>query len=249
MVLSRDHLIEGVIVEKGTNIKIIEQEYDFKVLRKLPSQKEYYDGASPEQGGTSMKISTPAPAIVSMHKNGWFDGAENVIDFGSGRTSRNANFLRQQGFNVFAYDPFHGDNSSGWGVDEVSNRIPSGITFDVGFTSFVTNVVPKHIEDVIVDELESVSKKTYHITRRKDIFVMAKDNLLKGNKFIMDFYLNEYGGKLPLPEGDKQLLDDIVMDFCLYGFITKRGFQRIPEMEYSGYDLKINTSAYKVYGK
>ena len=200
--------------------------------------KRFYTGTPLESGGTSIQ-GKAAPAIRSLVKAGAFDGAKTILDYGAGKYGRNAEFLREAGFKVFAYDPFNGKDPDGW--KGVANKLPTGKKFDVGFSCFVLNVVPKHIEKEIVSDIKTKCKKTMHVVRNMDIYVTTIKALERGDKLVTDFYINEYKGKGTPGHYDK---NDII-EFCKFGVQTSKGFQRITDLE--GYTLAGNTSNYKVF--
>ncbi len=238
--IKQEVTIGDIILEVGDRIKIIEAS-QFKVLGLSPNQKNHYSGDPLESGGTSIKGSV-VKAITTMYANKEFEGAKTIIDYGAGKYGRNADWLREQGFSVYAYDPFNGTSSDGWDIGNVSNTLPSGIQFDIGFTAYVLNVVPKHIEEIIIADIKKIAKTTFHITRNRDVYDMVKKALLRQDKYVYNFYINEY-------EGDSSEVEnpDIIMDYCLFGVQTVKGFQRIPECEDSGYNLIKNTSGFKIY--
>lgn len=210
-----------------------------------------YTGDPPETGGTSIQGKV-APGVTFLSDMGVFQGAKKIIDYGAGKYGRNANWLRRQGFQVWAFDPFNGSpDADGW--TEVSTKIPRG-KFDVGFTSFVLNVVPEHIEKDIVNGLSKIARKRYHVTRNRDVFDAAKAGLMKGAQPISDWFLNEFATeqeKQELLSGN--LSNETILAFSQFGYITKTargvGFQRIPTAEDYGLKLIKGTkgSGWKVY--
>ena len=214
-----------------------------KILEVLNERR--YGGEPLETGGTSI-AGGAAPAIKQLAKSGVFNGA-TVLDYGAGKYARNSNFIREMGGRVYAYDPFNG-SPQGDGWNETTTQKPTE-HFDVGFTSFVLNVVPEHVEKQIINDIRSMCDKTFHITRNKDIFVMVKNALLRGEPTVTQFFLTHFANeeeKVALEEGT--LTDEIIMEFCEHGVQTSRGFQRIPTTEDSGYNILRNTSNFKVYG-
>lgn len=213
----------------------------------LEDSKRTYTGDPLETGGTSI-AGGAAPAIKGLFKAGHIKPGDKVLDYGAGKYARNANFLRENGCDVYAYDPFNGTDADGW--EGVSSKIPNE-KFDVVFTSFVLNVVPEHIEKDITSTCTSLtSGHEFHITRNMDIFSTVKRALLKKDKIVGPFFLNNFAD-----ENEKQmyeegtLTDEIILDFCHHGVQTSRGFQRIPTLEDNGYKLIRKTSGFKVYEK
>jgi len=207
-----------------------------------------FQGASMEKGGTARSFgSTPAPALRKLFDSGVFEGAKKVLDYGAGVGGRNANFLRDNGLKVYAFDPYNGDaGADGW---EGVTSTPPKDKFDVGFTSFVLNVVPEETEKKIVGDLKKLCKESYHITRHMDIFAMVKKALARKDPRVSRFFLDHFADEqeaAALEEGT--LSDETIMEFCQHGLETTSGFQRIPMPEESG-DLTLvrKTSPFKVY--
>jgi hypothetical protein len=201
-------------------------------------QRTYYTGEPLESGGTSIS-GKAAPAIRKLIKQGVFDN-KTVLDYGAGKYGRNANFLRENGIEVYAYDPFNGTNVDGW--IGVSNKRPNR-KFDIGLTSYVLNVVPEHTEDEILLYLSNKTKHQIHITRNKDITVTVKSALQRGDNTITSFFKNEYNSDI----NPKDIDDEMLNKFVIFGVQTSKGFQRIPELENKGFKLIQSKSQYKVY--
>jgi len=204
-------------------------------------QRTYYTGQPLETGGTSIP-GKAAPAIQKLFKTGAFSGAKSVLDYGAGKYGRNANFLRENGVKVYAYDPFNGTNVDGW--VGVSNKLPKK-KFDIGFTSYVLNVVPEHVEDQIIADISHKVKHQIHITRNKDITVSIKKALKRGDQTVTSFFNKEFGGKID----PKEIDDSTLEDFVYFGVQTSKGFQRIPELETKGFRKIQSTTGFKVYIK
>ena len=208
----------------------------------------YYTGKPLEKGGTSI-AGDAAPAIRALYGKAIKQG-DVVLDYGAGKYARNADFFRSKGLKTYAYDPFNSNCSGekGWEEGKVSDQVSIKTNdgkFDVAFTCFVLNVVPKNVEDQIIKKVQRLGKKVIHVTRNMDVFDMVKSALLKKDKYVYPFYVKEYNkGKDVDP---KTLSDEEIMEFCKFGVQTSRGFQRIPDLESHGYKLIRNTSGYKVY--
>lgn len=216
-----------------------------KITELTETRRRRYSGVPLEKGGTSISGGA-APGIKILAKQGAFDNAATILDYGAGKYGRNANFLREHGFKVYSYDPYNGkSNVNGW--KNVSNRLPKN-KFDVGFTSFVLNVVPEYIEKKIVEDVAKRTKRQYHITRNMDIFVMTKKALLRGDPVVTNFFLSEYATTREIKALQQgTLTDQQILDFCQFGVQTSRGFQRIPTTEDLGLTLIKNHSNYKIY--
>jgi hypothetical protein len=218
--------------------------------------ERFYTGAALEKGATSMKgITKEAPALRKViWKSGWIKEGQTVLDYGAGRHSRNADFLRKKGCKVYAYDPFF-NTGNGWDMGTVSTRMPPTNHFDIGFSSFVLNVVPEHIENEIISMMRKCINGTqYHITRNMDIFDTAKNTLTgkTNNKFIKKFFREVFAeNEKDIYDLENQTVpDDRIMDFCLFGHETgKDKFQRIPMLEKKGFQKVKNDSKFKIYKK
>lgn len=212
---------------------------EFKNLKRI--RNDFYDGPPLESGGTSIPGKGASPGIRFLYDKGHFKNCKMILDYGAGKYARNADYLREQGFQVYAYDPYNGSNVDGFEMGNVSNELPDG-RFDCGFSSFVLNVVPFYIEESIVNELKRYARKTFHITRNKDIFDMVVNAVERNEPIVMEFYNDDYRGNTP-----PSLTD--IYDFCCYGIATSRGFQRIPTTSVLGYNLINATSGFKIYGE
>jgi len=210
------------------------------------TEKRTYTGEPLETGGTSIS-GAAAPALRDLFNKGEIKAGMTVLDYGAGKSGRNANFLRENGVKCFAYDPFNGTNVDGW--KGVSDTLPSG-TFDVGFTAYVLNVVPEHIEDQLISDVDKASKRQFHITRNRDIYDTVKRALQRKDKLVGDFFLTHFADdeqKRMYEEGT--LPNDVIIAFCEFGVQTSKGFQRIPFLANKGFTLVRKTNVAKVYKK
>lgn len=232
--------------QENVNIVLRVGENVLKILDLLENRKTYR-GDAIERGGTSIKGAGAAPAVKWLYSSGAISEGMRVLDYGAGKYGRNSDFLRGNGCDVYAYDPYNGSNVDGW--EGVSNSLPSE-KFDVVFSSFVLNVVPEQVEDDIIQECFRFSRKVYHITRNMDIFDTVKKALNRGDRLVVDFFIEEYA------DGDEELIsaakegnlkDKTILDFCHFGVKTSRGFQRIPVLEDKGFSLVKKTNGFKIY--
>jgi hypothetical protein len=215
--------------------------------------------------GTSMSKMTSISGnvvkfIQELSDAGKFHG--NVIDYGCGKSARNANYIRSttNDVNVYAYDPYWGTA----GADPftgISNILPNQ-RFDVGFTSYVLNVVTVSEEASILSWFDTHCDDKYHIVRNLDVNEMIRKALTRDDKIVTDFFLNIYGNDTEGKDeygGTSQNIDRIknkdegweivVNNFARYGTKTSKGFQRVPYLEEHGYTVLKSTSGYKVYYK
>jgi hypothetical protein len=175
-------------------------------------------------------------ALVKLFSKGFFKPNGTALDYGAGKYGRNAEYLRAQGIRTFAYDKFNGSGVDGW--EGVSSTLPTGATFDTGFTSYVLNVVPVSIEAEIINDLESrVSGKVFHITRGTDITqtILRVITGKSRNSHMMDFIESEYPeifAKISAGDANKDLANEL----AYLGVVTaKDSFQRIPDLSRYGY--------------
>lgn len=186
---------------------------------------------------TSIK-SGVAKSLEWLYKKNVFKG--NIIDYGCGQVARNSVFLREKGLKVYSYDPYWGvSGKDGW--SEISSDLPNE-NFEVGFTSFVLNVVNINEENEILQWCNKHCKKEYHITRNLDVKDMITKALQRKDKLVTDFYINVFSGDINKPITDKD-----IEEFSFFGTKTSKGFQRIPELSLKGYKLiKLETQV-KIY--
>jgi hypothetical protein len=209
------------------------------ILKEIESAaRKVYDGPPINSKETS-RMGDTVSGISMLYNAGKFSGT--IIDYGCGRIARNTEFLRSKGLKVYAYDPFWGNSTNGY--EGISNVKPDD-TFDVGFTSYVLNVVRVSDEKEILNWIGSHCKQQYHITRNKDIITMITDNLTaSGNNIVKKFFVEWFGGDL------NNIKPEIINEFSIYGTATNRGFQRIPMLEDYGYSLLKASFGYKIYEK
>lgn len=215
-------------------------------IQEATRKRRRYTGDPPETGGTSTKFDSPAPGLVYIEKSGALDQAKSILDYGAGRYSRNTNYLRQQGFRVYAYDPFSGEpGADGW--TETTTKLPRS-KFDIAFTAFVLNVVPEYVEKQIISGTRKSGRLSYHITRNMDIFGLVKRALLRGDPLITNWFMKEFAtpAERKLLQSGK-LTDHKILEFCQFGVRTSRGFQRIPTSEDLGLKLLKETMGWKLY--
>jgi len=207
--------------------------------------RRYYAGIPLEKGGTSIAGKGAAPSIRWLFEKGHIKPEHTVLDYGAGKYSRNGDYLRDKGCSVFCYDPFNGAGRDGWEMGQVASSLPSGTKFDIGFTCFVLNVVPKGVEENIVSDLGSRCRTAFHITRNLDIFDSVRSAMRRNDKTVAGFFKKEFATEAEAVECDSGTLDDqIILEFCRFGVQTSRGFQRIPCP-----DMKIlrQTAGFKIY--
>jgi len=202
---------------------------------------DHYYGPALEHGGTCTVFGgASSPAVRELIGRKQILPDMRVLDYGAG-SGRNADWLRNRGVRVFAYDPYHGvQGASGWtDVAGNMNEINHLENFDVFLTSFVINVVP-YIEQLHISQLaRRLARKDIHITRNNDLVDMVSKALHRKDKHVYGFYLDEY------PKTINNSSD--LHDFCMYGTRTSRGFQRLPYMEEDGYTLLRKTHSYRIY--
>jgi hypothetical protein len=198
----------------------------------------YYSGIPLETGNTSISGNV-SPIIKQVFQD---IHSVSILDYGAGKYSRNSKYLRSIGNKVFSFDPFNFNSVVEWrGWDDyIANTIPP-ISFDIVFTSYVLNVVPKHIEREIIKTTEMFSDRIIHIVRNMDIFDMVKKNINNPKNEVCKFANREYHSPI--------VSDEDILNLCEFGVQTSRGFQRITYLEEYGYKLIRDTHGYKYYEK
>lgn len=191
---------------------------------------DFYTGPALETGGTSIRGQGAAPYVRHLAEQ--LEPGTTILDYGAGKYARNADYLRERGFEVYAYDPFNGNGTDGWGMGCVSTRLPRR-KFDVGLTCYVLNVVPEPVEREIVAAVARLSREHVHVTRSNDIFESVKAALLRGDDTVCGFFEREFmpGRRVGAAFREGRLTDRQIRAFCRFGVQTSRGFQRIPEPE------------------
>ena len=157
-----------------------------------------------------------------------------VLDYGAGKWGRHAKALRKRGFKVYAYDPFHGTDVSGW--KGISNKKPRG-NFDMVVTAFVLNVVKLDVEEEILAECAQYSDRSVHMVRGRDLVTMMRRCLKKRTGVVTEFFMDEFlpRHKKGREEWEKgEISEQTLMDFCHFGTVTSRGFQRLPRFDVPG---------------
>ena len=185
-------------------------------LQTIFETRRYYTGKPLESGGTSIQGGA-APAIRWLFKSGHFKEGDVILDYGAGKYGRNAEFLRNRGFKVYAYDPFNGHSDDGW--LGVSKNLPPNVKFDFAFTSFVINVVPEKIEREIIAHLKRIADDQIHLTRNRDIFDTVKKAFKRGDKLVTGFYQEHYNPSWDMSMGTPA--DEEIMDFCHFGDVLR----------------------------
>jgi len=133
----------------------------------MSKKKRAYKGAAVEKGATSIS-GKASPAIRWLAKKGFFKKGTRVLDWGAGKSGRNADYLRALGCKVYAYDPNHRTHGNGWQQGSVTTQEPKlGEKFDIAFSSFVLNVVRLKDERLIIRKLKARADKIIHIVRSK----------------------------------------------------------------------------------
>ena len=196
------------------------------------------------QGGAS-------PAIKSLMGSAIQPGMR-VLDYGAGKYARNADFLREQGVEVYAYDlPGNAGDGDGWGKGSVSSNLPpKSPKFDVAFTAFVLNVVRCSDEKKIIQACRGLAKKTYHVTRNEELYQSVRDAVRDKRDPVWAFFKDVFATKFhPAQDEIKRgyITDDTIRQLCLFGVQTSRGFQRWPNSELNGLKKIRENQSFTVY--
>lgn len=120
-----------------------------------------------------------------------------ILDWGSGK-GRHTKFLRDLGYKVWSYDPYNGEDTFD-GYNTISKHLPELDNFDIVFSAYVLNVIPKKDLSNAIKEIESFGSDEGIIIHkvREDIdlikkAVLEKDHTVKGkNGSIQRLVLRE----------------------------------------------------------
>lgn len=174
---------------------------------------------------TAMSIETPAPGLLWLEKHHYLksEGVKTILDYGAGH-GRNANYLRSQGFEVYAYDPCHYNEDGCWyGVS--NQKPPEHLYFDLVLTSYVLNVMTEQKQNELLAYLNHFADKAIHIVRYKDLLEQLRGTKVK----YIDYWKHHNIPNLSLEDKAK------------YGFTTSRGFQRLVDIDgYTTSEFHIN---------
>ena len=112
----------------------------------------------------SRATAAPSPAIKKLMGMGPFDNTwVNILDYGSGRYSPNADYMRDLGLKVYSFDPHFGASPDGW--KGVSKQRPHK-TFDFAITTFLLDRLDEEaLEDALM-VCESLANKSIQIVRK-----------------------------------------------------------------------------------
>jgi|GEM_PF-2580699 len=196
-----------------------------------------YTGPALEQGGTS--INAPINRVVSL-LDPYIKPGMKVLDYGAGKHARFADYFREKGAEVYAFDPHHSTGGTGWEPGSVVSKMPSGDKFDLAYSTYVLNVVPASIEDKIISKMNSLARKTLHVTRNRAIAADARKAIKdqKGKPF--EFFMQHFVPVHPTAGAELEAGDvspETIEEFARFGYATARGFQRIPMLETKGFSL------------
>jgi len=205
-------------------------------------KSKYYAGKIQSSMSTATQTK-PSPAIKWLFKEKFIRYTDKVLDYGCGRTARNADWLRVKiGVPTYAYDPYWGVPMLGgaaWLKEYISDEIPPLEKFDVVFTSFVLNVVTKKEQDKIIKHCKELAPIQIHIVRN-DTIEAAEKAIRRQVNPTYSFFIYEFQGN---PESPVD-----VTNLAYYGFSTSRGFQRhITEIQ--GYKTIKSTHNYRIFMK
>lgn len=228
----------------------------FEAANYFMEEPSYYTGDHPDSAETAI-VGDEVAWIRKLVDGGYFLKGAKILDYGAGiMPPRNADYLRELGFDVYAYDPGNGaDGVDGWEIGKVSKTLPKE-HFDVAFTSYVLNVVPKDIQDEIIEDVKIRSDKSFHITRYRDIFDTTKGALNRKDPVTSAFFLQNFADDEQVERYENaELTDDDIWQFCLFGTMTrvkgKNAFQRIPipeDIQKYGYrSVKGGSAGSKLY--
>lgn len=204
----------------------------------------YYDGHPLDTANTALSTDSPAPAVRWLVEKRHLVKGMRVLDYGAGK-GRNARWLRDEGIHVYAYDPSHGSVDVG-GWYDVSMSLPScEDEFDVFLSCFVLNVVPKHVEESIIQFGNTYNTLQMHITRNHDLLSYVQSALYKGTPTVTDWFRNVYGGN---PDNILTMSSIDFHMFCEFGVKTSKGFQRDVHLRQDqGWGIEHQAHGYRIF--
>tara|TARA_B100000945_G_C20174391_1_gene499306 strand:- start:105 stop:623 length:519 start_codon:yes stop_codon:yes gene_type:complete len=128
----------------------------------------------------------PNKDLISFITNNLPDTGKTILDWGAGK-GRHSKQLRDLGYKVWSYDPYNGEDTLD-GYNKVSKNLPNE-NYDLVFSAYVLNVIPKKNLNNAIKEIESFGKDDSIIIHkvREDIdlvkkAVLEKDYTVKGKK-------------------------------------------------------------------
>ena len=128
----------------------------------------------------------PNKNLVDFITNNLIDTSKTILDWGAGK-GRHSNYLRELGYKVWSYDPYNGEDTLD-GYNKVSNNLPNE-SYDLVFSSYVLNVIPKSQLNKVIKEIESFGNDSsiviHKVREDADLIkkaVIEKDYTVKGRK-------------------------------------------------------------------
>ena len=195
-----------------------------------------YAGPSIERGQTRTSIRANVGAgITTLFKTHIHPGM-HILDYGAGKYARNADWFRERGVHVYAYDPNNFTTSGdGWERGAVSSQLPHE-RFDVALTAFVLNVVPFYHEKRIIEDCQNLARKSFHVIRADLVYYLKRAFQKQNNPYLMKWFRERFATKQDLKALKKGTLpEERILAFGLFGFQTgKNKFQRIPAIVHGG---------------
>jgi hypothetical protein len=223
-----------------------------KVALRYKQARCVYTGPAPSSKETS--ITANVSKFVQSVLQSYIEPGMRILDWGAGKVARVADLLRAQGHDVYAYDPYNGNGVDGRSIGAVSTFRPED-KFDVAFTSFVLNVVKEDVENQILAEIQLYADRVFHICRGRELAAQVERALIREDPLVVGFFKDFYGRCDPDAlarfevGGVGWLTEADFLNFAAHGFITPKGFQRLPMLKGKGYPLVRETTNYKVYAK
>lgn len=200
--------------------------------RMLAECARTYEGPLPSSSENTSIRGNAAPGVREL-LGSIIQPGMTVWDMGAGKYARNADFLRENGVEVYASEPKSG-TGDGWAMGTVAQgkNPPPGVRFDVGFTCYVLNVVPRSDERDIVNNLNKHCDVALHITRNRDVVKQVRNSLASQKAAFMD-WLDKWffpGDSVALAEWEEtgELSKDSIERLACFGIPTTAGFQRLP---------------------
>ncbi len=128
----------------------------------------------------------PNKDLVNFITSNLSDTSKTILDWGAGK-GRHTKYLRDLGYKVWSYDPYNGEDTLD-GYNKISKNLPNE-NYDLVFSAYVLNVIPKKKLNNAIKEIESFGKDNSIIIHkvREDIDLvkkatLEKDYTVKGKK-------------------------------------------------------------------
>ena len=201
-----------------------------------------YTGPAIETGTTCIQGKV-TPGVKYLFNRGLIQSP--VVDWGSGKYARNAKWLREQGLQVYAYDPWHGNGDGYQGISSIEPKE----RFKTGFSSYVLNVIRLQDEQYILEMLKEITEYSYHVVRG-DILGQVKKWMEKGNPTTVEWFRSEFATPEEIDLYDQgRLPSEVMLEFARFGVKTGMGYNRFGFQRSCNLSISLihRSSGYRIY--